>query len=238
MPSSAPEPIGSPKTITPPRIAAQLDATEAVAITGIASPSCIPRASAKKAPMPPTTASSSPGAHDRDRAPGADRLGERLDRDVGDADQQAGGEPEDDAVTDRAAAQHAGGEQGAAGADQHRLEAGERGDRVALVLARVRDGDGQEREPGGGEAEAEPLAAVEPVTEVALGREGDQHQAPGDHGLDQRQRGDRHRGDVEHPGDRGDREAHRPPSGAKQGREAPQGAPEPDRQAPRRRRDA
>ena len=57
MPSSAPEPIGSPKTITPPRIAAQLDATEAVAITGIASPSCIPRASAKKAPMPPTMAS-------------------------------------------------------------------------------------------------------------------------------------------------------------------------------------
>ena len=131
-------------------------------------------------------------------------------------------------MTDRAAAQHAGGEQGAAGADQHRLEAGERGDRVALVLARVRDGDGQEREPGGGEPEAEPLAAVEPVTEVALGREGDQHQAPRDHGLDQRQRGDRHRGDVEHPGDRGDREAHRPPSGPKQGREALQGAPEPD----------
>ena len=45
-----PEPIGSPKTTTPPRIAAQLEATEAVAITGIASPSCIPRASAKKAP--------------------------------------------------------------------------------------------------------------------------------------------------------------------------------------------
>ena len=120
----------------------------------------------------------------------------------------------------------------------HRLEAGERGDRVALVLARVRDGDGQEGEPGGGEPEAEPLAAVEPVAEVALGREGDQHQAPGDHGLDQRQRGDRHRGDVEDPGDRGDREADRPPAGPKQGREALQRAPEPDRQAPRRRRGA
>ena len=38
-------------------MAAQLDETEAVAITGIASPSCIPRASAKNAPMPPITAS-------------------------------------------------------------------------------------------------------------------------------------------------------------------------------------
>ena len=41
-----------------------------------------------------------------------------------------------------------------AGADHHGLEAGQRGDRVALVLARVRDGDREEAEPGGGEAEA------------------------------------------------------------------------------------
>ena len=125
-----------------------------------------------------------------------------------------------DAVADRAPAQHAGGEEEAAGADHHGLEAGQRRDRVAVVLARVRNRDGQEAESHGREAEAEPLALGEPMAEVTGRRIGDQDEAAGDHALNQGERSDGHRGDVQDPGDGRDGEADRPPARREEGQHA------------------
>ena len=88
--ASGSSPTGSPKTRMPPAIEAQFAATEVSAITGIASPVCIPRAKPKNAPTPATIAISVQGLMMRQQIT-RNGPGERLDRDVGHAEQQAGG---------------------------------------------------------------------------------------------------------------------------------------------------
>ena len=74
-------------------IEAQFAATEVIAITGIASPVCSPRASAKKAPTPATSATSVHGLRMLEQI-ARNGPGQRLDRDVGDAEQEPGGDAE------------------------------------------------------------------------------------------------------------------------------------------------
>ena len=75
---------------------------------------------------------------------------------------------------------------------------------------------GEEREPQGREGDADPLAPRHLVREQAVGGDREQHQAAGDHGLDQRDRRQGEGGDVQRPRARGDDDAERVPARSEQ----------------------
>ena len=74
----------------------------------------------------------------------------------------------------------------------------------------------EEHQPGGGERDADPLAAGDAQAERPLGHHGEQDDASGEHRLNDRQRCDRHRRDVEDPRAGGDHHAEREQLGGEQ----------------------
>ena len=133
------------------------------------------------------------------RAGLADEAGDGLDRDVGDAEQDArGGAQHDAVVLGRTADVLAHDEQGA-DPDEAALEgdhAGEREVRVRAGLVRQRHPG---EEPERGEADAQPLARADLEAEQPLGHDGEEHDAAGEDHLDDGDRRERHRGHVEDP---------------------------------------
>ncbi len=208
MPSTVPG-IGSPKTTMPPMIADTLAATLVQAMTGTASPCWSPLAEAKKAMTEPSDAGEQPRRREAgDEADGLDVRGQRLDRDVGDAEEDAGGDAEQDAVVRvvrteprREDEQHADGEQSG-------LEGDHAAERVAGVRAGAGgEGDGQQREAERGEPDADPLAAADVGAEPAVGDDREEDEPAREDGLDERERREREGADVEDPGEEGDAHA-------------------------------
>ena len=64
----------------------------------------------------------------------------------------------------------------------------------------VGERDGQQHQASGGEAETGPLTQPDLEAEDAVGHDGEQDDATGEHGLDDRHRRHRERSDVEAPG--------------------------------------
>ena len=127
--------------------------------------------------------------------------GERLDGDVGDAEQHAGGGAEHHAVVVVGHAEVLAADQQRAD-DEHRALEGDHADervgRVGAVGGRKRDHEQQQAERG--HADADPLAQADLEAEDPLGHDGEDHDAGGEDGLDDRQRGVGQGGDVEDPG--------------------------------------
>ena len=106
-------------------------------------------------------------------------------------------------------------------ADQQRADHEHRGlegdharERVRGVRAgRGRERDHEEEEAAGGHADADPLAHADLEAEHPLGQHGEHDDAGGEHGLDDRHRGEGEGGDVEEPGAGGDGHADREPLG-------------------------
>ena len=193
---------GSPKTMMPPAMAETLAAAAVRVMTGTASPFWRPRAEAKKAMTEASDAGGEPGRQQaRRRRAWPICAGERLDRDVGDAEQDSGGHAEQDPVVLVRRAELVGHHEQRADDEEAGLEGDHRRGRVARVRAAGgRKRDRQQHEAEGGEADAEPLAAADAEAEDALGEDREEDEAAGDDGLDERERRERHRRDVEAPG--------------------------------------
>ena len=81
---------------------------------------------------------------------------------------------------------------------------------------RVRQRDDEQQQAERGHADADPLADADLEAEDALGQHGEDHDAGGEHGLDDRQRREGERGDVEDPGADGDGHADGEPPAAEE----------------------
>ena len=114
--------IGSPKTMMPPAMQEMFAAVPVMAMTETASPSWSDRAEAKKAAAEPRAATSEPGADEAEHAVGADDAGQRLDGDVADAEEDARGGGEHDAVVLGGGAGAGAEDEQAAQAEQDGLE--------------------------------------------------------------------------------------------------------------------
>ena len=91
-------------------------------------------------------------------------------------------------------------DQEGAGADQDGLEADQpRRGKLGLRAMGGREREAEQHQPGGGQREADPLPAAEPAAQHLLGHDRQHHHAAGQHGLDDREWGDRHGRDVEDP---------------------------------------
>ena len=138
--------------------------------------------------------------------------GERLDGDVGEAEQHARRAAEHDAVVVVRGAEAGAGDQQRADREHRGLEGDHARQRVAGVrAARGRQRDDEEEEAAGGHADADPLAGADLEAEQPLGHHGEDHDAGGEHRLDDRERGVGEGGDVEEPGAGGDGHADREP---------------------------
>ena len=96
--------------------------------------------------------------------------------------------------------------------------------------------DDEQYEAERGHAHADPLAHADLEAEDALGEDREHHDAGGEHGLDDRERGEGESRDVEQPGAGGDAHADREPLGGEQGPDGLQRMPNVDlggAQAPR-----
>ena len=120
----------------------------------------------------------------------ADAAGEGLDGDVGDAEQDARGGAEEHAVVLVLGAELVGEDEQHADGEQAGLE-GDHGGRPSSsrasppVLGSVTTSSTRPRD---GEADAGPLADADLEAEGALGQHGEEHEAAGDDGLDERER--------------------------------------------------
>ena len=152
---------------------------------------------------------------DRERAVEA---GERLDGDVGDPEQDAGGGAEHDPVVVVRGAHARAGDQQRADREHAALEAEHAGERVGRVRAGLggeRDDEQQQAERG--HARRRPTGGV-PTSKPKMrsARTASITTPVREHGLDDRQRGEGERGDVEQPGAGGDAHADREPLGREQ----------------------
>jgi hypothetical protein len=119
-------------------------------------------------------------------------------------------------------------EQYAHGQQAH-LEGDHARERVARVRAvPVRERDGQQDEAESRAADPHPLAGAALEAEEALGEDGEEDEATGDHGLDDRQRSHGQGGDVEDPGADGHQHADGEPLGAEEADRALQGMADAD----------
>ena len=138
----------------------------------------------------------------------SDRAGERLDGDVGDAEEDSRRRPEEHAVVvmlDTQAMRHDEQEPDAEKAD---LEGDHAREGVARVRApRTGQRDGEKRQAECGEPDPDPLAAAEVEAEDALRENREEDEAACHHGLDDRERRQGHREDVESPRARRDEHA-------------------------------
>ena len=159
------------------------------------------------------------GGEQRDGEPGRDEHladaaepGQRLDGDVGHAEQHARRGAEHDAVVVVGGAEARAGDQERA----DRQHAGLEGDHARHRVGRVRRRGGRQRDDeqqqaARGHRDAEPLAQADLEAEHPLGEHGEDHDAGGEHGLHDRQRREGQRGDVEDPGAERDGHAEREP---------------------------
>ncbi len=160
--------------------------------------------------------------------PASNGVGEELERDVGNAEQRAGGCPEAQALPrpqDGVSRDHGepGGEDKGCAFDDN-----QRGQRVARSVVTPRPhGERDDRKPDCRDDHADPLAASEGEAEKALGKHGEEDEPGREHGLDDRQRRPREGADMKPPG--GDRHhpAQSEPPGAKEGSRASQRVPHP-----------
>ena len=167
-----------------------------------------------------------PGADDAQRV-ARDGPGERLHRDVGDPQQQPGGDAEQRRRWSGRERARASGEEQQQRRSRRRRPRRRSSPRSSSSRCRppaCHRVTARSARPTAHRPQAQPLAGPDADAEPALGQPGQQHQAAGDRRLDQRERRDGQRGDVQGPGADGDREADRPPAGAKQRRRAPQRA--------------
>ena len=150
--------------------------------------------------------------------------GERLDRDVGDPEEDARGGAR--ACTPRRCRRplDAVREQQQRAEEDHRaLEGDHPGDRSSSSASRpsplctVRP---RKARPTAVSADAHPLAPAELEAEPAVGEHGEEHEAAGDDRLHQRDRGQRERRDVEDPGDERDRRSRSSTTSRRTGRVA------------------
>ena len=139
--------------------------------------------------------------------------GQRLDGDVADAEEDAGGGGEHRRRGARPGAPTRGPMiSRRADAEEPGLEGDHRRQREGECAPCVRGHrDAEQHEAGGGEAEAPPLTPADLEAEDAVGHDGDQHDAAGDDGLDDRHRRERERRDVQGPGAGRRRHADREP---------------------------
>ena len=206
MPSGLGE-RGSPKTRMPPTIWIALATRPIRPIVSIAPPPW--RAATAvywaRAPQARTT---SDQRDDHQRAAAA--AGERLDRDPGEGEEEAGehraerrrGGPTQPlgAVAER----DPGGEQ-----DQAALEADDRrrAEKFESEPWKLRQGDDEEDEADRADRQRQPLPAPDRVAEEPLREDREGDGAAGEDRLDERDRGQREGGDVGQPGERGERPA-------------------------------
>ena len=176
-----------------------------------------------------------PGGEDEREQAVAGGARERLQRDVADAEQHAGGGAEQRAVVmGRGAHLRRGDQQQRRAASATASKAIRPGTANAVWCP---SGAGIVRtsstEPDRGHRDAGPLAAADAVAEDAVAEHREDHDAGGEHDLHRRERGERERGDVQDPGADGDRHADREPLGGEQRPRAGQRPPQRDeRRAP------
>ena len=142
---------------------------------------------------------------------------QRLERDVGDAEQRAGGGAEDRAVVVGGRAEPRSGDQQHAEREHPGLEGDQRGHgERGVIAAGARQREHEQRQAGGGHDHADPLARADLAAEQPLAHHGEHHDAGRERDLDDGQRGERERGHVEDPSAGGDRHADREPARAEQ----------------------
>ena len=153
-------------------------------MTGTASPSWKPRAEARKA----STEASSGDRHPRRgraSASGPSTRGEGLQRDVGDAEQRAGGGAEDRAVMVGGRAEPGRGDQQHADGEHPDQEGHQRGHRrTRSGSAGARQGQHEQRQAGGGHDHADPLARADLAAEQPLADHREHHDAGRERDLD------------------------------------------------------
>ncbi len=154
------------------------------------------------------------------QAVGSHGAGEGLDGHVGDSEEDSGGRAEHHAVVLVGVEGRGEHEEGADG-EQRGLEGHHAGHRVAGVgsLAAGQRGR-EEHEAEGGEADAGPLAEADGAAEPALGDDGEEDEATGDHCLDEREGREGEGADVEDPRPEGHEHADREPLGPEQAHSA------------------
>ena len=147
----------------------------------------------------------------------ADDAGERLDGEVADAEQDAGGRGEHDAVVLGGPAEARPHDAQGAEAEEPGLEGGHRRNREGGVRA-VAGGqrDREQHEADERQREPPPLALADLEAEQAVGHDGQQHEPAGQHDLDDGQRRQRDRADVQDPGAEADEHADGEPALAPQ----------------------
>ena len=144
--------------------------------------------------------------------------GERLDGDVGDTEEDAGGGAEHDPVVVVRGAHARAGDQQRADHEHAALEGEHAGERVARVGAGLRGERHHEQDQAdGGHGHADPLAAADLEAEEAVGQRGEDDDAGRQHGLDDRERREGERGDVQQPGAERDAHADGEPLGREEG---------------------
>ena len=162
---------------------------------------------------------------------------ERLDGDVGDAEENSGRGAEHHAVVlvvVELLRQH---EEGAE-RQQRRLEGDHRREWSSSSARRGWQRHGQEHEAERGEADARPLARADRVAEPALRQHGEEHEPAGDYRLDDRERRHGERGHVEDPRDQRHQHADARTTSSGRGRRRCRRGASCLRQEPRMRRDA
>ena len=157
-------------------------------------------------------------------------MGEVLDGDIRDAEQRAGGQAEQqpfDTVPDAPVR----GDREEAGADrEHRcLDGDQPRERRVLRPSGAAAGQSDDGQPCGRDRDAEPLPSSEAKVEEPLREDSEEHEATGEHGLDDRQRRARERADVQGPREDRDQPPDREPLRAKERGRADERVPRPDR---------
>jgi hypothetical protein len=152
------------------------------------------------------------------------QAGERLDRDVRDAEEHAGGGAEQHSVVMIGGADARAREQEEAEGQQAGLERDHPAQRERRVRAGVgRQRDDEEEQAERGEPHPDPLAATDLEAEDPVGHDGHDHDARGEDGLHDRQRREDEGRHVQQPRAQGDGHADREPLGLEQRLAAAQG---------------
>ena len=130
-----------------------------------------------------------------------------------DAEEDAAGGGEHDAVVLVLAADVLAHDEQRADREEARLEGDHRREaRDSSACPRaVREGDDEEDEAAGGEREAPPLTGPDLEAEELLGHDGEEHETAGEDRLHHRERREGDRGHVQHPGTGADAHADREP---------------------------
>ena len=209
--SSASEPSGSPKTRTPPVMADSVALAEKATITAMGSPSCSPRARARKPPIPPTMAIAVQGLITLSGEEGTVTARALIATSETPIDVPAATASRSQPLLTRRRCAEA--TNSSAGERERPTLEGEHGRMgEGTVLLRVPGGQRQEAEPSRAEPEPDQVPRPHRDPEPAARRDGQQREPAGDHGLDERQGRHRKSHHVQCPAEGGEARTRSPTS--------------------------